>query len=114
VRRTAGEQPLQVDLPALRILHELRRLLLSGGTQRPSSKRSEVFMHPSRSFPSTFLSGALCGIAAVWIADELRRRRRRPGPRLVVRNNAADRKRGQDATEQAGLTRDEAADDPAS
>jgi hypothetical protein len=69
-------------------------------------------MHGSRSFPSTFLSGALCGIAAVWIADELRRRRRRRGPRLVlVRNNTAGRKHGH-AAEQVLPKRDEAAGDP--
>jgi hypothetical protein len=70
-------------------------------------------MHSSRSFPSTFLSGALCGVAAVWIADELRRRLRRPGPRLVlVRNNAAARHQGHEAAQQV-LKRDEAAGDPA-
>jgi hypothetical protein len=72
-------------------------------------------MHNSRSFPSTFLSGALCGIAAVWIADELRRRRRHRGPRLVlVRNNAAARKQGHQPAEQEPMKRDEAADEPAS
>jgi hypothetical protein len=71
-------------------------------------------MHSSRSFHSTFLSGALCGIAAIWIADELRRRRRRPGPRLVlVRNNAAGRKHGHQAAKKVRLKRDEAAGDPA-
>jgi hypothetical protein len=34
VRRPAGEQPLQVDLPPLRVLHELRGLLLSGGMKK--------------------------------------------------------------------------------
>jgi hypothetical protein len=39
------------------------------------------------SWHSTFWSGALCGAAVVWIAEEMRRRRGRP--RLVlVRNNA--------------------------
>ena len=71
-------------------------------------------MHPSRSFPSTFLSGALCGIAAVWIADELRRRRR-PGPRLVlVRNNATGRKHGHESAEQVLPKPEEAAGEPAS
>ena len=71
-------------------------------------------MHRSHSFPSTFLSGALCGIAAVWIADELRRHRWRPGPRLVlVRNNAAGRRHGWESAEQAPPKRDQAAGDPA-
>jgi hypothetical protein len=70
-------------------------------------------MQSSRSFSSTFLSGALCGMAAVWIADELRRRRRRLGPRLVfVRNKTAAP--SQETTGQAPLKRDEAAGDPAS
>jgi hypothetical protein len=70
-------------------------------------------MHNSRTFHSVFWSGALCGIAAIWIAKELRRRRR-PGPRLVVvRNKVAGGIRSADRTEQVPPKRDEKAGDTA-
>jgi hypothetical protein len=38
LRGTAGEQPLQTDLPELRLLHELRGLLL-GAPELPLERR---------------------------------------------------------------------------
>lgn len=69
---------------------------------------SEQRLLPTAVWSSAFWSGALCGVVAVWITDELRRRRSTPRLRLVH-----DASRNPRSTRAIPLKRDDAGGDPA-
>ncbi len=69
---------------------------------------SDQRLLPSAVWTSAFWSGALCGVAAIWIAEELRRRR--SVPRLWLVHDAS---RDPGSARAIPLKRDAGAGDPA-
>lgn len=113
LRGAAGEQPMQAGMPALRLLHELRRLLLSAaipgvcffcglrtGILRPPPEGDTMASH------RTFWTGALCGAAIAYLAERFVGARRGKKRRFGVI-------RGKAPVFRIPLKRDEGAGDPA-